>query len=54
MTGFRIAIRNVRLKSDPSGKVKIIRVHKFQAGKSTRTEHAKAAKKAARWKGKSK
>lgn len=51
---FRIALRNVRLKQDPTGKVHLVRVHKLQAGKSTRTEHAKAAKTAAKWKEKSK
>jgi hypothetical protein len=54
MTGFRTAIKNVRLKSDPDGKVHLVRVHKLQAGKSPRTEHAKAAKQAAKWKEKSK
>ena len=33
---------------------KIVRVHKLQAGKSTRTEHAKAAKQEKRWSDKSK
>ena len=37
MTGFQIRVRNVRLKSDPSGKVIIATAtKKIQIGKSTR------------------
>lgn len=49
MTGFRTAIRNIRLKSDPSGKVHLVRVHKLQAGKTRRVLEARAKREADRW-----
>ena len=54
MTGFRIALRNVRLKSDPTGKVHIVRMKKLPPGRAMSREIAKAAKTAAKWKEKSK
>ena len=53
MTGFRTAIKNVRLKSEP-GKVHLVRVHKLQAGKSRRVMEAKAKREADKRKDKSK
>ena len=53
MTGFRTAIKNVRLKSDPDGRVNIVRVHKIDASKRKRV-HAQASKEQAKWKDKSK
>lgn len=46
MTGFRTAIKNVRLDKKTG---KLVRVHKLQAGKSIRTEHAKAKRQADKW-----
>lgn len=47
--GFRIALRNVRLKEDPDGKVHLVRVHKMQAGKPRRVLEAMAKRDAERW-----
>lgn len=47
---FRIAIRNVRLKEDPSGKVHVVRVHKVVAGKPRAVLEARAKREAQRWK----
>ncbi len=49
MTGFRTAIKNVRLKSDPDGKVHLVRVHKLQAGKPRRVLEARAKREADKW-----
>ena len=48
MTGFRTAIKNVRLKSDPDGKVHLVRVHKLVAGQR-KAKHAKAARQEKAW-----
>ena len=53
MTSFRIAVKNVRLKSDPAGKVHLVRVHKLDVSKRKRV-HAQASKEQAKWKDKSK
>lgn len=50
MTGFRIALRNVRLKQDPDGRVHLVRVHKMQAGKSRRVLEARAKQREQEWK----
>lgn len=47
--GFRIALRNVRLKQDPDGKVHLVRVHKVQAGKPRRVLEARAKREADKW-----
>ena len=49
MTGFRIALRNVRLKEDPDGRVHLVRVHKMQAGKPRRVLEARAKREADKW-----
>lgn len=49
MTGFRIALRNVRLKQDPDGKVHLVRVHKMQAGKPRRVLESRAKREADKW-----
>ena len=49
MTGFRIALRNVRLKEDPDGKVHLVRVHKMQVGKPRRVLEARAKREADKW-----
>lgn len=49
MSGFRIALRNIRLKEDPDGKVHLVRVHKMQAGKSRRVLEARAKRQADKW-----
>lgn len=48
MTGFRTAIKNVRLKQDPSGRVHLVRVHKLDASKRKRI-HAQANREAKAW-----
>lgn len=40
---FKIAVKNVRLKSDPDGKIHLVRVHKLDASKRKRI-HAQADK----------
>lgn len=50
MSGFRIALRNVRLKEDPDGKVHLVRVHKMQAGKTRRILEARAKREEQKWK----
>ena len=49
MSGFRIALRNVRLKEDPDGRVHLVRVHKMQAGKTRRVLEARAKREADKW-----
>lgn len=49
MSGFRVAVKNVRLKSDPDGKVHLVRVHKVQPGKPRRVLEARAKREAERW-----
>lgn len=49
MTGFRTAIKNVRLKSDPDGKVHLVRVHRKVAGQPRRVLEAKAKREAGKW-----
>ena len=46
---FRIALRNVRLKEDPDGRVHLVRVHKMQAGKSRRVLEARAKRESDKW-----
>ncbi|NOU07110.1 MAG: hypothetical protein HOO99_13110 [Hyphomicrobiaceae bacterium] len=53
MSGFRTAIKNVRLKSDPDGRVHLVRVHKIDASKRKRV-HVQAKREADKWKDKSK
>lgn len=47
--GFRIALRNIRLKQDPDGKVHLVRVHKMQAGKPRRVLEVRAKREADKW-----
>ncbi len=49
MTGFRIALRNVRLKEGPDGRVHLVRVHKVQPGKPRRVLEARAKREEQRW-----
>lgn len=42
MTGFQIRVRNVRLKSDPSGKVIISKATKKIPGRTTKSLFAEA------------
>ena len=49
MTGFRIALKNIRLKEDPDGKVHLVRVHKMQPGKPRRVLEASAKREADKW-----
>lgn len=48
MTGFRIALKNIRFKEDPTGRVRIYRVHRLDASKRKRI-HAQAKREAAKW-----
>lgn len=50
MTGFRVAMKNIRIKEDPSGRVHIYRVHKKIAGKSRAALEARAKREADKWK----
>ncbi len=45
---FRTAIKNVRLKSDPDGKVHLVRIHKLPAGQR-KNQHAKASRIEKQW-----
>lgn len=47
--GFRIAIRNIRLKEDPDGRVHLVRVHKVQPGKPRRVLEARAKREEQSW-----
>lgn len=47
---FRIAIKNIRFKEDPSGRVRIYRVHRKIAGKPHRVMAARAKREADQWK----
>lgn len=49
MTGFRVALKNIRLKEDPDGRVHLVRVHKMQAGKSRRILEARVKREADKW-----
>lgn len=49
MTGFRVAVKNVRLKSDPDGRVHLVRIHKLPAGQR-KNQHAKASRLEKKWK----
>lgn len=49
MTGFQIRVRNVRLKSDPSGKVIIATATKKIPGQSRRVLEARAKREADKW-----
>ena len=49
MTGFRVAVKNVRLKSDPDGKVHLVRIHKLPAGQR-KNQHAKSSRLEKQWK----
>lgn len=49
MTGFQIRVRNVRLKSDPSGKVIIATATKKIPGRTTKSLFAEADRKEAEW-----
>lgn len=46
---FRFALKNIRLKEDPDGKVHLVRVHKMQAGKTRRVLEARAKREADKW-----
>lgn len=46
---FRVAIKNIRLKEDPDGRVHLVRVHKMQAGKPRRVLEARAKREEQRW-----
>ena len=50
MTGFRVAMKNIRIKEDPSGRVHIYRVHKKIAGRPRSVLEARAKREADRWK----
>ena len=49
MTGFQIRVRNVRLKSDPSGKVIIATATKKIPGRTTKSLFAEADREQAKW-----
>lgn len=49
MSGFRTAIKNVRLKQDPDGRVHLVRVHRKVAGQPRRVLEAKASREADKW-----
>lgn len=49
MTGFRVALKNIRFKEDASGRVRIYRVHQKIAGKSRRVLEARAKREADKW-----
>ena len=49
MTGFKIALKNIRLKEDPTGRVRIYRVHQHVAGKPRRVLEARAKREADKW-----
>ena len=49
MTGFQIRVRNVRLKSDPSGKVMIATATKKIPGRTTKSLFAEADREQAKW-----
>lgn len=49
MTGFKIALKNIRFKEDPTGRVRIYRVHQHVAGKPRRVLEARAKREAERW-----
>lgn len=50
MTGFRTAVKNIRLKADPDGKVHLVRVHKKIAGQPRSVLEARAKRETDRWK----
>ena len=50
MTGFRVAMKNIRFKEDPSGRVRIYRVHQKVAGKPRSVMEARAKREADKWK----
>lgn len=45
---YQIAIKNVRLKKDPTGRVHLVRVHKLDAAKRKRL-HAQVKREQERW-----
>lgn len=49
MTGFKIALKNIRLKEDPTGRVRIYRVHQHVAEKPRRVLEARAKREEQRW-----
>lgn len=49
MTGFKIALKNIRFKEDPTGRVRIYRVHQHVAGKPRRVLEARAKRQADKW-----
>lgn len=54
MTTFRIAIRNYREKSDPSGRVKLAKITPKVPGKPRRVLEARAKREQEQWKEKGK
>ena len=46
---FRFAIKNIRLKEDPDGRVHLVRVHKMQEGRPRRVLEARAKREADKW-----
>ena len=53
MTGFRIVLKNVRLKSEP-GKVVISKISPLKPGHSRKKQEAIAKREADKWRAKSK
>ena len=49
MTGFQIRVRNVRLKSDPSGKGNIATATKKSPARTTKSRIAEADREQAKW-----
>lgn len=46
---FRFALKNIRFKEDPTGRVRIYRVHQHVAGKTRRVLEARAKREADKW-----